>query len=82
MKGLNPSGGLIVIKENVSDEDVFDHSDSSVTRCIASFYTVIQKAGLKVIKEEEQEKFPSDLYTIKMYGIVHEMSLTGHINLL
>lgn len=33
---LNPAGGVIVLKENNSTagEDLFDHVDSCVTRCV------------------------------------------------
>lgn len=65
-EGLNPSGGVIVIKDNVSSSDVFDSQDSSVTRCVASLLRLVERAGLVVIKEEEQENFPSSLFQVKM----------------
>lgn len=66
-RGLNPDGGLIVIKDNVSEqEDVFDEEDSSVTRCMPTLLAVIKKAGLEIIKEEEQTNFPSSFYPVKM----------------
>lgn len=64
--GLNPSGGLVIIKDNVSSTDVFDSQDSSVTRCTASLLRLVERAGLVVIKEEEQENFPSSLLQVKM----------------
>ena len=66
LKGLNPTGGLIVIKDNITSEDFFDSQDSSVIRSLSSILALIERAGLTVIKEEEQEDFPSSMYTVKM----------------
>ncbi len=67
-KGLNPSGGLIGIKENVASEkeDILDEEDSSYTRCLRSILNLVQRAGLKVIQQENQTDFPSSIYDVKM----------------
>ena len=67
--GLTPSGGLIIAKENIAadDEDVPDEEDSSVTRCRGSFLQVFERAGLRVIKEQDQDSFPEELFKVTMY---------------
>nr|CAG4649724.1 EOG090X0EJQ [Scapholeberis mucronata]SVE93909.1 EOG090X0EJQ [Scapholeberis mucronata] len=68
--GLKPKG-LIVIKENLtsSGEVEMDHTDSSVTRPPSLLVDLIQKAGLRVIKEQKQQRFPSDLYEVRMFAL-------------
>ncbi|KZS17119.1 N-terminal Xaa-Pro-Lys N-methyltransferase 1 [Daphnia magna] len=64
--GLKPRG-LIVLKENLtsSGEVEMDNTDSSVTRPHALVVELIKKAGLRIIKEQKQQRFPSDLYERK-----------------
>ena len=56
-----------MVKDNISAcEDVFDEQDSSVTRCEDTLLTVFRRAGLRVVKEEVQGKFPSYMFEVKM----------------
>nr|SVE79152.1 EOG090X0EJQ [Daphnia lumholtzi] len=68
--GLKPRG-LIVLKENLtsSGEVEMDNTDSSVTRPHALLVELIKKAGLRIIKEQKQQRFPSDLYEVRMFAI-------------
>lgn len=62
---------MIVLKENLtsSGEVEMDDADSSVTRPPNLVIELIQKAGLRVIKEQKQQRFPSDLYEVRMFAI-------------
>lgn len=67
VRGLNPDGGLICIKDNISrdDDDVFDEEDSSVVRSLPSLLGIIEKAGLTIVQEETQENFPAKMFEVK-----------------
>ncbi|KAJ3042368.1 hypothetical protein HDV00_007502 [Rhizophlyctis rosea] len=61
--------GLIGIKENVTKvgADV-DKEDSSVTRSDEILRGLFEKAGLKVLKRNQQTGFPRGLYGVFMYA--------------
>ncbi|KAH8811168.1 alpha-N-methyltransferase NTM1 [Xylogone sp. PMI_703] len=62
-------GGWIIVKENLtkSDEDIFDETDSSVTRTDQKFRQIFENAGLSIKKMENQKGFPAGLYPVKTY---------------
>ncbi|GAB7358452.1 hypothetical protein MBLNU230_g2516t1 [Neophaeotheca triangularis] len=66
-------GGWIVVKENLSNnyrgEDVYDETDSSVTRTDEKFRKLFGQAGLKLVATELQKGFPKDLYPVRMYAL-------------
>ncbi|KAM9734722.1 N-terminal Xaa-Pro-Lys N-methyltransferase 1 [Menidia menidia] len=63
-KGLRPNG-LIVIKDNVSYEGVVpDEVDSSVCRDLDIVHCLVRKAGLEIIREEQQMDFPKEIYQV------------------
>ena len=67
VKGLNPRGGMIFVKENIASErDEFDEVDSSVTRCVDSLLNLFEKVGLDVLDQKDQEKFPQQLFKVTM----------------
>ena len=67
VKGLNPRGGMIFVKENIASEaDEFDEVDSSVTRCTDSLLSLFDKVGLEVLDQKDQEKFPEQLFKVTM----------------
>ncbi|KAI5458983.1 alpha-N-methyltransferase NTM1 [Mariannaea sp. PMI_226] len=72
---LNPDGGVIVLKENVSTcgEDQFDELDNSVTREDDKFRALFKQAGLKIIRTDVQHGFPlvKDLQLLpwRMYAL-------------
>ncbi|KAK4990105.1 hypothetical protein LTR50_002735 [Elasticomyces elasticus] len=63
-------GGWVVVKENLSnhplDEDIFDETDSSVTRSDRKFRRLFADAGLKVVATELQKGFPKGLYPVRI----------------
>ena len=65
--------GLIVLKENMSTnvdgEDVFDETDSSVTRTHAKFQELFKEADVRLVRTEIQTGFPKDLYPVRMYAL-------------
>jgi protein N-terminal methyltransferase len=67
--------GLVVIKENMSTDpegqDAFDEIDSSVTRTDGKFRSLFQKAGLKLLRSEEQIGFPRQLQLlpVRLYAL-------------
>jgi protein N-terminal methyltransferase len=71
-KALAP-GGWIVVKENLSnhhlDQDVFDETDSSVTRTDENFRRLFEEAGLRVVATELQKGMPKDLYAVRSYAL-------------
>jgi len=69
-RGLKP-GGFIVVKENVtsSGEVERDDEDSSVTRPPEVLREIFGLAGLTIIKEFKQNKFPKELYDVHMFAL-------------
>ncbi len=67
------ANGIIVVKENIcvnlTNEDIFDDVDSSVTRTDAKFKAVFKKSGLKLIAQEIQKGLPKELFPVKMYAL-------------
>ena len=58
---------MIFVKENIASEtDEFDEIDSSVTRCVFSLLKLFEKVGLNVLDQKDQERFPQQLFTVKM----------------
>ncbi|RDA86967.1 hypothetical protein CP532_6721 [Ophiocordyceps camponoti-leonardi (nom. inval.)] len=73
---LTPGRGIIVFKENLSnsgDADVFDETDSSVTRRDETYRSLFAKAGVKVVRTELQRGFPESANTrllpVRMYAL-------------
>ena len=61
-------GGTLIVKENIAPgEDVFDKTDSSVTRTDAKFRELFQRAGYKLIASDIQRGLPKELYPVRMY---------------
>ncbi|EME49754.1 hypothetical protein DOTSEDRAFT_68512 [Dothistroma septosporum NZE10] len=69
---LRPNGWIIV-KENLSNtalgEDVYDETDSSVTRTDIKFRKVFEDANLRLLSTELQKGFPKDLYPVRVYAL-------------
>lgn len=62
--GLRPNG-LIVVKDNVAYEGVIpDEVDSSVCRELNLLRSIVDRAGLSIIYEEQQENFPEEIYQV------------------
>ena len=60
--------GTIIVKENIAPiEDIFDETDSSVTRTDKKFRELFIKAGLKLIASDVQKGLPKELYPVRMY---------------
>ncbi|CUM55120.1 unnamed protein product [Debaryomyces tyrocola] len=60
--------GTLIVKENIApDEDIFDETDSSVTRSDAKFRELFIKAGFKLIASDIQKGLPKELYPVRMY---------------
>ncbi|KAK3994872.1 AdoMet dependent proline di-methyltransferase-domain-containing protein [Cladorrhinum sp. PSN332] len=57
---LNPDGGIIVVKENLSTSgfDYFDDVDRSITREDGKFLRLFEEAGLRIIRTEMQKGIP------------------------
>ena len=65
--------GWIVIKENMSSdlegEDIFDGTDSSVTRTHQKFQQLFKDADIRLVKTEIQKGFPKSLYPVRIYAL-------------
>ncbi|CAM1314286.1 NTMT1 (predicted) [Pycnogonum litorale] len=61
--------GLFMVKENVTSTDQVDvdETDSSVTRPKSLMISLWRQAGLEVIAEKVQSKFPPGLYEVRMF---------------
>lgn len=66
-------GGWIVVKENLSNhhlgEDVYDETDSSVTRTDEKFRKLFREAGMKIVASEIQRGMPKELYEVRSYAL-------------
>lgn len=69
-QALTPRG-YIFFKENCSSSDKFlvDKEDSSLTRSDRHYKRLFAKAGVSVIKEEDQKDWPSGLLKVRMYAL-------------
>lgn len=60
--------GTMIVKENIAPfEDIFDETDSSVTRTDAKFRQLFIEAGFKLIASDVQKGLPKELYPVRMY---------------
>lgn len=68
---LNKPHGLLIIKDNhtSSDEADADTLDSSVTRPYWLLIDIFKKAGMTLVAERRQYKFPKGLYPVKMFAL-------------
>jgi protein N-terminal methyltransferase len=59
---------MIFVKENITRKFTIDmdESDSSVTRSDEILKGIFEKAGLRILKEKEQDGFPTDIFPVKM----------------
>ncbi|KAH7302863.1 alpha-N-methyltransferase NTM1 [Stachybotrys elegans] len=75
MTVLKRDSGIMVIKENLSTGgvDLFDDTDSSVTRQDERLRTFFEAAGLRLVKTELQRGFPEippkKLLPVRMYAL-------------
>lgn len=62
------ANGLFIIKENVtSNKKVdMDDEDSSVTRPLKQYESILKEAGFKILKITQQKSFPKGLYPVYM----------------
>ncbi|KAK0648694.1 alpha-N-methyltransferase NTM1 [Cercophora newfieldiana] len=74
-EALNPDGGLMVVKENVSTSgsDALDGVDGSVTRVDSTFLSLFDEAGWRVVRTETQKGFvsrlPKKLLPVRSYAL-------------
>ena len=63
---LTNSGGVIVIKDNVCDQEAFivDRDDASVTRSLEYVLAIAELAGLRVVYKRFQEDFPTNIFPV------------------
>ncbi|XP_045248529.1 N-terminal Xaa-Pro-Lys N-methyltransferase 2 isoform X2 [Macaca fascicularis] len=62
--------GVIILKDNVAREGcILDLSDSSVTRDMDIFRSLIRKSGLVVLGQEKQEGFPEQCIPVWMFAL-------------
>jgi protein N-terminal methyltransferase len=73
-KALIENGvGTMIVKENISPvEDIFDETDSSVTRTDEKFRKLFKQAGFKLIASDIQKGLPKELFPVRMYCLKAE----------
>lgn len=60
--------GTMIVKENIAPvDDIFDETDSSVTRTDKKFRELFIAAGFKLIGSDVQKGLPKELYPVRMY---------------
>lgn len=65
--------GTMIVKENISPiEDIFDETDSSVTRTDEKFRHLFKQAGFKLIASDIQKGLPKELFPVRMYCLKAE----------
>jgi protein N-terminal methyltransferase len=75
LKGLNPHGGVLVIKDNTAsgDEFVMDCDDHSLTRTFAHYQSIFKQAskscGAKVLSCTRQKGFPEGVFPVYTWVI-------------
>ena len=73
MQKVLSEGGWIIVKENLSNhhkgEDVYDETDSSVTRTPEKFQQLFDKGGVKVVSTELQRGMPKGLYLVRTWAL-------------
>lgn len=65
-------GGYICIKENVGLKGHFlvDNDDNSVTRTLDQYKDLFSRAGLRVISQVRQARWPTHLFPVLMWALV------------
>lgn len=65
---IGNGAGTLIVKENIAPvEDIFDETDSSVTRTDAKFRELFTRAGFKLIASDVQKGLPRELFPVRMY---------------
>ncbi|KAI5959725.1 uncharacterized protein KGF55_004957 [Candida pseudojiufengensis] len=60
--------GTMIVKENIAPiNDIFDETDSSVTRTDSKFRQLFIDSGFKLIASDLQKGLPKELYPVRMY---------------
>lgn len=61
-------GGYFVMKDNVTTSGKVepDEEDSSVTRPLSTFETILRNSGFKIVRALKQQGFPKGLYPVYM----------------
>jgi protein N-terminal methyltransferase len=70
-RALKPKG-MICIKENVALKGHFlvDNDDNSVTRTLEQYKDLFARAGLKIVSQVRQGRWPSHLFPVLMWALV------------
>jgi len=62
--------GVIFVKDNISDDDLFvSRKDFSRTRSDSHYKGIFKEAGLECIRERRQQRWPRELYQARMYAL-------------
>lgn len=65
---LRPNG-ICILKENIAQNQAeFDQEDSSIARTRHQIVNLIHKAGMQLIRDEKQTKFPKGLYEVRLFA--------------
>lgn len=69
--GLTP-GGVICAKENVSLKGHFlvDPDDNSITRTVEQYKDLFSRAGLRILLQMRQSRWPPGLFPVLMFALV------------
>jgi protein N-terminal methyltransferase len=71
-QAVDPEVGVVVLKENILRNDaepIPDDSDASVTRSDKHLKRLWRAAGLTLVKQVDQLRWPSSLFPVRMYAL-------------
>lgn len=69
-KNFLTKDGFICFKENIAPTCfIFDRDDSSLSRNENHFKYLFKKGGYTIEKEKIQDKFPKELFKVKMFAL-------------
>ena len=74
-KAALKQGGLVVVKENVvheREERTFHADDSSETRSSKVFKEIFHRAGLHILKEDQQKNFPFGMLEVRTFVLAFD----------
>jgi len=64
------NNGMVIIKDNVTSSGCveIDEEDSTLSRPLALWQKLITDSGLRIVKQQQQQRFPKEIYEVWMFA--------------